>query len=139
MADNAPFSVNRPPYPNQHVNLDGRVETYLLTLTGTNGAVALNTGASSGGCTATYVAEGEYSFTFPAGGTGAIGWIQVCPVEVSGQTAGDARAFALDSDDVNFATGAGTFLATTVSGGSEALADVIGTVRVLVSVVKAVV
>jgi hypothetical protein len=137
MADNAPFSANRAPYPNVHVNLPGRIEQYLLTLAGTNGAVALTTASSSGGCTATYVAEGEYSFTFPAGGTGAIGWIQIMPAEVSGQTAGDARAFNLDSDDVSFPNGTGTFTAVTVSGGSEALADIIGTVRLLVSVLRA--
>lgn len=137
MADNAPFSANRAPYPNVHVNLPGRIEQYLISALGANGSVAIVAGASSGGCTVTYVAEGEYSFTFPAGGTGAIGWIQVMPVEVAGQTAGDARAYALDSDDVSFANGTGTFLATTVSGGSEALADVIGTFRILVSVLRA--
>jgi len=137
MSDNAPYSANRPPYPNIHLNLPGRVEQYLISALGANGSVALVAGASSGGCNVAYVAEGEYTITFPAGGTGAIGFVQILPVEVTGQTAGDARAYAIDSDDLSFATGTCTFLATTVSGGSEALADIIGTFRVLVTVLKA--
>jgi hypothetical protein len=137
MADNAPFSVNRPPFPNVHVNFDGRVEQYLITALGANGSVALVTAQSSAGVGVAYVGEGNYSFTFPAGGTGAIGWVQILPVEVAGETAGDARAFSIDSDILSFVTGAGRFTTVTVSGGSEALSDVIGTVRLLVSVIKA--
>jgi hypothetical protein len=136
MADNAPYSAQRPPYPNLHVNLQGRIETYLITLTGTNGAVAVNTAASSGGVTATYVGEGNYAFTFPAGGTGAIGWVQILPPETAGETVAEVRSYAIDSDILNFATGAGRFVAVDASA-TPAVADVIGTVRLVVNVLKA--
>ena len=41
MSDNAPFSANRAPYPNLHVNLPGRLETYLISALGANGSVAI--------------------------------------------------------------------------------------------------
>ncbi len=137
MTDFAPYSVNRPPYPNTHVNMPGRIEQYVLSFTGANGSVAMLNTLSSAGCTVTYVAEGNYSFTFPAGGTGAIGWVQVCPPVQTGNAAADARYFALDSDVLNFATGAGQ-LATVTATTDGALADVIGTLTLLINVIKAV-
>lgn len=136
MADNAPFSANRPPYPNVHVNLPGRIETYLITATGSNGAIAISAANSSPGCAVAYVGEGVYTFSFPAGGTGAIGWIQVLPPETSGQTVAEVRSYALDSDVVNYATGAGGFCAVDGSA-TPALADIIGTVRIVVNVLRA--
>lgn len=136
MADNAPFSVNRPPYPNVHVNLPGRVETYVITALGANGSVALTTGASSGGVGVTYVGEGNYAFSFPAGGTGAIGWVVICPPETAGETVAETRFYAIDSDILSFATGAGRFSAVDGSA-TPALADIIGTVTLIINVVKA--
>lgn len=136
MANNAPFSVNRAPYPNVHVNLPTRVETYVITATGSNGAVAINSAASSGGCGVAYVGEGNYSFSFPAGGTGAIGWVVITPPETAGETVAEVRMYAIDSDILSFATGAGRFSAVDGSA-TPALADIIGTFRIVVNVVAA--
>lgn len=137
MADNAPFSANRPPYPNTHVNMPGRIEQYLLSFTGSNGAAVMLQTLSSAGCTVTYVSEGVYDFTFPAGGTGAIGWIEVPPLLTAGNAVTDVRAYALDSDLVNFATGAGRLTAVDASA-TPAVADIIGTQTLLINVIKAV-
>jgi hypothetical protein len=137
MTDFAPYSVARPPFPNLHVNMNGRIEQYVLSFTGANGtAVMLNT-LSSAGCTVTYVSEGVYDFTFPAGGTGAIGWIQALPPLSSANTVAETRMYALDSDLVNFATGAGRL--TAVDGSATPIvSDVIGTQTLLINVIKAV-
>lgn len=139
MADNAPYSANRPPYPNLHVNLPGRLEQYVLTLTGTNGAVAVNTALSSGGCSATYTGEGSYTLTFPPGGTGATGFLQALPVV---GTAGDAtipRVFQVDSDvaSTSYALGAIAVVSTDLAA-TPAVNDVIGSVTFLITVLKAV-
>jgi len=136
MADNAPFSVNRAPYPNVHVNLPGRLECYLISAVGANGSVTTTTAASSAGCSVTYVGEGNYSFAFPAGGTGAIGWVQVTPPEQPGEAVTDARFYCIDSDILNFATGAGRFSAVDGSA-TPALSDIIGTFRIVVYVLRA--
>ncbi len=135
MADNAPNSVSFGPLPNIVNMLKRRVEQHVLTFTGANGSVAMLQTLSSAGCTVTYVAEGNYSFTFPPGGTGAIGWVQVCPPVQTGIAAGDARYYALDSDILNFATGAGQ-IATVTATTDGALADVIGTLTLLINVIK---
>ncbi len=135
MADNAPNSVQIGPMPNIVNMIKRRVEQHVLTFTGANGTAVMLQTLSSGGCTVTYVAEGNYSFTFPPGGTGAIGWVQICPPNQTGIAAGDGRYYALDSDVLNFATGAGQFAAM---GGTTdiALADIIGTVTLLINVIK---
>jgi hypothetical protein len=135
MADNAPFSANRPPYPNLHMNLPGRLEQYLITALGANGSVALVNGQSSAGCTVTYVGEGNYAFSFPLGGTGAIGYVQILPPEVAGEAATDPRAYSIDSDILNFATGLGRFSAISVTT-DGVLADIIGTFRIVVTVLR---
>jgi len=112
-----------------------RVEQHVLTMTGANGSVALNTAMSSPGVTVTYVGEGNYSFTFPAGGTGAIGWVQICPPVVPGETVADVRMYALDSDILNFATGAGRFVCVDGSA-TPAVSDVIGSLTLLINVIK---
>lgn len=136
MADNAPFSANRPPYPNLHMNLPGRLEQYLISALGANGSVAIVSAQSSAGCTITYVGEGNYSFTFPAGGTGAIGYVAILPPEVPGEAVTDPRFYSIDSDILNFATGAGRFSAVD-GNATPALADIIGTFRIVVTVLKA--
>jgi hypothetical protein len=140
MADFAPYSVNRPPFPNVHVNMPARIEQYLLTLTGTNGAVAVNTALTSGGCSATRTGEGTYTLTFPAGGTGAIGWLQVCPVI---GTAGDVtipRVISIDSDvaSTSFALGAVAIVSADLAA-TPAVNDILGDVTILINVIKAVV
>ena len=139
MADNSPFAVQQAPYPNI-VNLiaQGRILQHVLTFTGANGTAVMLQTLSSAGCTVTYVAEGNYSFTFPAGGTGAIGWVQICPIVTAGELVTDARFFSVDSDILNFATGAGRFIAVDGTA-TPILSDIIGTVTLLISVVKAVV
>jgi hypothetical protein len=136
MADNAPFSANRAPFPNVHVNLPSRIETYILAFTGANGTATLLTSRSSGGVTVTYVSEGVYDFTFPAGGTGATGWILVSPPESAANTVAEVRSYALDSDLVNFATGAGRLTAVDGSA-TPAVADVIGVQVLVINVLRA--
>lgn len=136
MADNAPNSVQRPPWPNIVNQLGRRVEQHVLTFTGADGTAVILSTASSPGVTVTYVSEGNYSFTFPAGGTGAIGWVQICPPVTSAETVADVRAYALDSDILNFATGAGRFTAVN-SAATSAVSDIIGTVTLLINVIKA--
>lgn len=136
MADNAPNSVSRPPFPNVVCMLNRRVEQHVLTFTGANGTAVMLQTQSSAGCTVTYVSEGVYDFTFPAGGTGAIGWVVVCPNATSANTVTDTRMYALDSDLLNFATGAGRL--TAVDGSATPIvSDVIGTQTLVINVVKA--
>lgn len=139
MADNAPFSANRPPYPNIHVNVPSRVEQYLITLTGTNGAVAVNSSLTSGGCSATRTGEGTYTLTFPAGGTGATGWLYVAPAI---GTAGDVtipRVVSIDSDvaSTSFALGA-IAIVTADLAATPAVNDLLGDLTIVVNVLKAV-
>ncbi len=136
MADNAPNSVNRPPWPNVVNQLGRRVEQHVLTLTGANGSVAIDSALSTAGCTVTYVGEGNYSFTFPAGGTGAIGYVLITPPLVPGETVADGRFYSLDSDILNFATGAGRFAAFDGSA-TPIVSDIIGKVTLLIHVIKA--
>lgn len=137
MADNAPNSVlDKSPRPNL-VNMVGRrVKQHVLSFTGANGSATMLQTLSSAGCTVTYNSEGDYSFTFPAGGTGAVGWVQICPPVQTGIAVTDGRFYAIDSDVLNFATGAGRFAAFDGSA-TPALADIIGTVTLLINVLEA--
>jgi hypothetical protein len=136
MADNAPYSAQRPPYPNVVNKFRGRVEQHVLTFTGANGTSVILSTQSTEGVTVTYVSEGVYDFTFPAGGTGAIGWVLVTPPVTAANTVADTRMYALDSDLLNFATGAGRL--TAVDGSATPIvSDIIGTVTLVISVVKA--
>ena len=138
MADNAPFAVNRPPFPNVVVGFNQRVKVHVLTFTGANGTSVMLQSLSTAGCTVTYVSEGVYDFTFPAGGTGAVGWVVVCPPVTSANTVADTRMFALDSDLLSFATGAGRL--TAVDGSATPIvSDVIGTQTLLIYVLEPVV
>jgi hypothetical protein len=102
MADNAPLSVNRPPYPNVVNRLNRRVEQHVITYSYTAGTPALITTLCSGGITIADTAAGRITFTFPAGGTGAVGWIQAC---LPSMATPDPMHFTVDSDLVNFVTG----------------------------------
>lgn len=137
MADNAPNSVDFAPRPNVVNRIKpGRILQHVLTFTGANGSAAMLQTLSSAGCTVTYNSEGNYSFTFPAGGTGAVGWVQICPPVQTGIAVTDGRFYAVDSDILNFATGVGQFAAFDGSA-TPALADIIGTVTLLINVVTA--
>lgn len=136
MADNAPNSVQIGPYPNIVCQLNRKVLQHVLSFTGANGTSVMLQTLSSGGCTVTYVSEGVYDFTFPPGGTGAIGWICATPPLTSANTVADTRMYALDSDLVNFATGAGRL--TAVDGSATPIvSDIIGTCTLLIHVIKA--
>lgn len=102
MADNAPFSANRPPYPNVHVNLPGRLEVLVCKLTVTSGTPAITQSASSAGFTVANGAAGIYDLAFPAAPAGTIGWTQISAPE---QGTPAAVVFALDSDTNNYVTG----------------------------------
>jgi len=135
MADNAPNSVSFGPLPNIVNMLKRRVEQHVLTFTGANGTSVMLQTLSSAGCTVTYVSEGVYDFTFPPGGTGAIGWVQVCPPVTSANTVADTRMYALDSDLLNFATGAGRL--TAVDGSATPIvSDIIGTCTLLICLIR---
>lgn len=136
MANNAPYSVQNPPFPNVANKFRGRVEQHVLTFTGANGTSVMLQTSSTPGCTVTYVSEGVYDFTFPAGGAGAIGWILVTPPSSAANTVAEVRSFALDSDLVNYETGAGRITAVDGSA-TPAVADVIGTLTLVINVVKA--
>lgn len=137
MADNAPNAVNLAPFPNVVCQLNhGKVLMHVLTFTGANGTSVMLQTLSSGGCTVTYVSEGVYDFTFPPGGTGAIGWVVVAGVNTSANTVADTRMYAIDSDLFSAATGAGRL--TAVDGSATPIvSDVIGTQTLLIYVIKA--
>lgn len=102
MADNAPNSVARPPYPNIVNQLNRRVTQHVITYSYTAGTPALINTLCSSGITIADTAGGRITFTFPAGGTGAVGWIQACLPQMATP---DPVHFTADSDLVNFATG----------------------------------
>lgn len=137
MADNAPNSVNFAPFPNVVCQFNrGKTFLHIATITGANGSAAVNQNRSSPGITVTYVGEGNYTVGFPAGGTGAIGWVQICPPHVPGEAVTDARFYSVDSDIFNAATGTLRFSATDGSA-TPVLSDIIGDVTLMIYVVKA--
>lgn len=136
MANNAPNSIDFSPRPNIVCQLNRRIKQHVLSFTGADGTSVMLQTLSSAGCTVTYVSEGVYDFTFPPGGTGAVGWVSVCPPVTSANTVADTRMYALDSDLLNFATGAGRL--TAVDGSATPIvSDIIGTVTLLIHVLEA--
>jgi hypothetical protein len=129
--DTSPFSVSRPPYPNIHNNFNRRIEQHVLTISVAAGVPSVNTALSTGGCTVTDTAAGRIGFTFPLGGTGAIGWVQVCPPNVATPV---AVMFSTDSDVLNFATGVGEVEVWDAAG---AALDITGSFTMLINVIKA--
>jgi len=118
MADNAPNAVQVGPYPNIVCQLNRKVTQHVQTL-------------SSGGCAVTDAGVGRIGFTFPPGGTGAIGWIENAIVSVSTPV---ATMLSVDSDLVNFATGTGELQVWDAAG---AALDITGSITLLIHVVKA--
>lgn len=131
MADNSPNSVQRPPYPNIVNRLNRRIEQHVITYSYTGGTPALVTTLCSGGITIADTAAGRITFTFPAGGTGATGWIQSCVPQMATP---DAVHFTADSDLVDFA--AGSFELQVFADDADTTADDVTIVRhtVLVNV-----
>lgn len=136
MANNAPNAVAFSPLPNIVCQLNRRIKQHVLSFTGADGTSVMLQTLSSAGCTVTYVSEGVYDFTFPPGGTGAVGWISVCAHVTPGNTVADVRSFALDSDLLNFATGAGRITCADAAT-SSVVSDIIGTLTLLIHVVGA--
>lgn len=132
MADNAPFSVNRPPYPNVVNMLARRVEQHVATITVTSGTPAVNQSLSSAGITVTNGAAGIYEIGFPAGGTGAIGWTVVA---APSQSTAAAVVFSVDSDTTNYATGVLSLRA--FDAATPSAVDVEGNITCLIHVIKA--
>jgi hypothetical protein len=137
MADNAPNSVNRPPFPNVVNQVGLRVEQHIINFTGADGAVTYNAAASSGGTGIAYVSEGLYTFTFPPGGTGCLAWVEVSAVESTTATAAIPRAFSVDSNAGlgSYALG-GVGLVSVDFAATPVLQDVIGTATIVVNVIK---
>lgn len=132
MADNAPFSVNRPPFPNVVVGFNRRVEVHVATFDVAAGTPTVDTAKSTGGITVANGAAGIYVLGFPAGGTGAIGWAVVA-APAQGTPAG--FVFSYDTDSSSFETGALDLRAFQATDG--AAADIAGEVTVMIYVVKA--
>lgn len=128
--DNAPHAVNQPPYPNIVCPVHSRITLHVATITGANGSAAVNQSRSTAGISVTYVSEGIYTINFPAL-TGAIGWAQVCPPQVPGQTKTDVRMYAIDSDTVDYAAGRVDIVAVDASD-TAAPSDIIGAFTVLI-------
>jgi hypothetical protein len=127
----SPFAVANGPLPNIHNNFNRRIEQHVLTVSVAATVPTLNTALSTGGCTVTDTAAGRIGFTFPLGGTGAIGWVQVCPPNVATPV---AVMFSTDSDVLNFATGVGELEVWDAAG---AALDITGNITMLINVIKA--
>jgi len=132
MADNAPFSANRAPFPNVHVNLPSRLEVFIATITVTSGTPAVNNALSSGGITVANGAAGIYEIGFPAGGTGAVGWTVVA---APSQGTPAAVEFSVDSDTTNYATGVLSLRA--FDAATPSAVDVEGNITAMIYVLKA--
>lgn len=134
MADNSPNSVDFSPRANVVNQLKRRVEQHVITYSYTAGTPALIQTLCSAGITIADTAAGRITFTFPAGGTGAIGWVQQC---LPAMATPDPVHFAMDSDLLNFATG--SFELEVFADDADATADdvTIVTHTLLVNVIKA--
>jgi hypothetical protein len=135
--DTSPYSVARPPFPNMVNSLNRRVEQHVLNFTGANGSVTFNAAASSPGCGIAYVSEGLYTITFPPGGTDCLGWVVPGAVESTTADATIPRAFSIDSNAGlgSFALG-GVGLVSVDFAATPVISDVIGTVSLLINIVK---
>lgn len=125
-----------PPFPNHVTPAFPRMKMHVATLAGTNGAVAVTQAQSSLGIAATYVSEGLYTITFPAGGTGAFGFTNVSAPEISDATSDtQGQIFSVDSDTVNYVTGTLQVAAHDTSA-TQVPGDVIGKFTVQIWVVE---
>ena len=138
MTDFAPYSANRPPYPNLHLNLPGRIEVYVAAITVAAGVPSVDNTRSSGGISVADTNTGRITVSFPPGGTGAVGFTMISPPEMS--TVTGQVSFAIDSDLDDYAAGTieiDTFDEDDTSG-IAAAADLTGSFVALIYVLKAV-
>lgn len=138
MADNAPNSVQRPPFPNVVAQINRRLEQHIINFTGANGSVTFNADQSSPGTGCTRTGEGLYTLVFPAGGTGCLGWTEFSCVESTTSDVTIARGFSVDTDVVanNYAAGS-IGLVSVDYAATPAVNDVIGEVTIVVNIIKA--
>lgn len=125
------------PFPNVVVEGFPRMRCHVISATGANGSVALLTTKSSQATTITYVSEGFYTVTFPAGGTGAVGFIVPSMPQVTSTstlTAGQVMT-SVDSDTVNYVTGTAQIQSMNFDA-TPAIQDIIGDFSVLVFVIE---
>lgn len=104
MADNAPHAVQFSPYPN--VICEGfhaRVHMYIATVSVASGTPTLVASESSAGLTVADTASGRITITFPAGGTGATGFLLDGPIQLA--TPSGRTSIDVDSDLTSYATG----------------------------------
>ena len=136
MADSAPFSVNRPPFPNVVVGFNQRIEVHVATLSYTTGTPAVIQAKSTAGITVADTAAGRITIGFPPGGTGAFGWVVA---SLQGLATPGNTHFSLDSDLDDYA--AGTIEVNVFADDANDTADDADIVDVtfLIYVVKAVV
>ena len=135
--NNAPYAVSQPPFPNVVVPFNRRLECHVINLTGANGSVTYNAAASTGGTNVTYVSEGIYELTFPAGGVGAIGWFSASFVASDTADVTIPRVFTFDTNATTtpFVLGVARVQSFDLAA-TPALNDVIGTVTIQVWVLK---
>lgn len=104
MADNAPYAIDQSPRPN--IVLEGfnrRVHCYVATISVSGGTPSIVASESSAGLAVADTNTGRITLTFPAGGTGATGFIMDGPVQLS--TPSGRTSIDVDSDLTNYATG----------------------------------
>jgi hypothetical protein len=134
MADNAPFSVNRPPFPNVVIGFNQRVEVHVASFDVATGTPVVDQALSTAGITVANGAAGVYVLGFPAGGTGAVGFASVCAPH---QATAAGFCFSIASATSSYVTGALDVRAFQATDGGAA--DLTGKVTVLIYVLKAVV
>lgn len=137
MADNAPFSVNRPPFPNVVIRNNRRVECHIAAITVAAGVPSVDRTRSTEGITVADTNTGRITVGFPAGGTGAVGWTVCSLIELS--TPSGQLSMTIDSDLDDYAAGSlevSTFDEDDTSGIATA-ADIAGTFVLMIYVVKA--
>lgn len=132
MADNAPNAVQVGSYPNVTIPLHKAVTCHIASFDVAGGTPAVDNLLSTAGITVVNGAAGIYVLGFPAGGTGAIGFANVC-APLQGTAAG--FCFAIASGTSSYATGALDLRAFQATDG--AAADLTGKVTVMIYVIKA--
>jgi hypothetical protein len=121
MADNAPNSVNRPPYPNVVCQFNKRIEMHIATFSLAAGTPTIVTGSSTQGVSVAAGTTGQVVVTFPAGTTGSIGWVncsvpsQTSPADVTINSVSTANNFVTGSANIVTMVGATATAVTAAS------------------------
>jgi len=100
--NNAPNAVNQPPFPNVHLEFNGRVKVHVMTCSLAAGTPTLITTESTPGVAVSTPGQGRLAITFPAPGTGAIGWAVVAAPK---QAAASDFTYQAANAATNIATG----------------------------------